>query len=48
MGVKAGIGAGKGAAGEVNDELREGDRLFDESQIGSDQSVADTQKYLDM
>jgi hypothetical protein len=48
VGIKAGVGAGKGVAGEVNDELHEDGSLFDESQIGGDQSVADTRKNLDM
>jgi hypothetical protein len=48
MGIKAGIGAGKGVAGEAMDEVREDGTPFDKSEIGGDQSAEDTRKNLDM
>jgi hypothetical protein len=47
MGIKAGIGAGMGAAGEVSAELNENGPLFDKSDIG-DKNAADTRENLDI
>jgi hypothetical protein len=46
--MKAGIGAGKGAAREAAAELHEDGPLLDKSDIGGDQSVADTRTNLDI
>lgn len=47
-GIKAGIGIAKGLAGEGKEEVHQDSPLFDESQIGGDQSVAETRENLDM
>lgn len=46
--IKAGIGAGKGAVREAAAELHEDGPLLDKSDIGGDQSVADTRTNLDI
>jgi len=48
VGIKAGIGAAKGAGKETNAELREEGPMFDKSEIGGDQSVAETRENLDI
>jgi hypothetical protein len=47
-GIKAGIGIAKGLAGEGKEEVREDGPLFDESQLGGDQSAQETRDNLDI
>ncbi len=47
-GIKAGIGAGKGIAGEVGDEVRRDGPTFDKSGIGGERDVDTTRENLDM
>jgi hypothetical protein len=48
VGIKAGIGAAKGAGKEGSAEVHEEGPLFNKSGIGGDQSVAETRENLDM